>query len=59
MGSYRYIIVTENSEVFQTDTITASERSAADEAVLDIIDIEDRTFYYMDEWHPIKEWETE
>ena len=58
MENSKYIIVTENSEIFQTDHITNSEEDAADDGILDIIDMKNFTQYYEGEWHELKSWTT-
>ena len=55
-----YLIIMEDSTVWQADTISDDERSAADDGILDIIDISgpQPTQYHDNNWHGINHWPT-
>jgi len=53
----KYIIVFEDSEIFQSETITEDDIGACDNGLIDIVDITAGKQYYDGGWHDINVWE--
>lgn len=48
-----YIIILEDSEVFKSEEITKDDKQASEMGLIEIINCEDMTTFYMDEWNDI------
>lgn len=55
MGQIMYLIITEDLELYKTDTLTDSLKEAADEGVYYLIQVSlpDPKEFYKGEWHDI------
>ena len=48
-----YLIILEDGEVYKTEDVSKDDLSAVDAGILDVINCEDMTQYFMDAWRPI------
>ena len=48
-----YIIILEDSELFKSEEITEEDKQAAEMGLIEIINCDDMTTFYMDEWNDI------
>jgi len=55
----RYVIVTEDGETYQADTICDDVKEACDMGIMDLIDTQNDPIvqYYEGEWHELRVWE--
>jgi len=53
----KYIIVFEDGEIFQSETITEDDISACDNDLIEIVDTTTSKQYYDNKWHYINVWE--
>ena len=48
-----YLIILEDGEVYKSETVADEDLEAVDAGVLDVINCEDITQYFMGEWREI------
>ena len=48
-----YLIILEDGEVYKTETVSKDDLAAVDMGIVDVINCEDMTQYFMDAWREI------
>lgn len=48
-----YLIILEDGEVYKTETVSEDDLAAVDAGVVDVINCDDMTQYFMDAWREI------
>ena len=48
-----YILILEDGEVFKSEEITSDDLQAAEMGLIEIINCDDMTTFYLDEWNDI------
>ena len=49
----------EGGEIYKGETVNDDDKTAADNGILDILDIDEGKQYYDGSWHEIETWEKE
>ena len=48
-----YLIILEDGEVYKTEAVSKDDLAAVDMGIVDVINCEDMTQYFMDAWRSI------
>ncbi len=56
MKKYKYIIITDDGNIFKSHDLTEDELSACDDGSLVIIDIEKMKYYFDSKWVSLDSW---
>ena len=52
----KFIIITEDGDIYWADKVTDHDFKGVDAGILDIVSLDTGMFYHKDKWYPLFKW---